>query len=93
MKWLICLLAVFILWLLLFWSAGPAVLGTGAFFALIIGTCLGSIYPDRIYKVLDLRRWFYIADIPSVLPAVLHTRETLTWRFASFIRTCPSVPE
>jgi multicomponent Na+:H+ antiporter subunit E len=57
MKWLMCVLAVFALWVLLFWSLEPAVLGTGAFFALIVGTALGDIYPDRMQRLLDLRRW------------------------------------
>ena len=61
MKWLMCLLAVFALWMLLFWSVDPWVLGTGAFFALLVATFLGEIYPDKLTKVLDLRRWLYVA--------------------------------
>ena len=59
MKWLMCLLAVFALWMLLFWSVDPWVLGTGAFFALLVATFLGDIYPDKLEKTLDPRRWFF----------------------------------
>ncbi len=61
MKWLMCLLAVFVLWLLLFWSLDPWVLGTGAFFALLVGTRLGDIYPDGMEKIIDPRRWLFAA--------------------------------
>ena len=43
MKWLMCLLAVFVLWMLLFWSADYAVIGVGVLFALIVGTLLRGI--------------------------------------------------
>ncbi len=59
MKWLLCLLAVFVLWMLLFWSVDPWVIGAGAFFALIVGTLLGDFYPDGMEKTLNPRRWFY----------------------------------
>lgn len=59
MKWLLCLLSVFALWMLLFWSVDPWVIGVGAFFALIIGTLLGGVYPDGLPKVLNPRRWFF----------------------------------
>jgi len=59
MKWFLCLLAVFALWLLLFWSTDVAVLATGAFFALIVATLLGDIYPERLSKVLNPLRWFF----------------------------------
>ena len=57
MRWFLCLLAVFVLWMLLFWSAEWAVIGTGVFFALIIGTLLGDIYPEGLAKVFTPRRW------------------------------------
>lgn len=60
MKWLMCLLSVFALWMLLFWSLDPWVLGTGAFFALLVGTLLGDIFPDRLEKLLDPRRWLFL---------------------------------
>ena len=60
MKWLMCLLTVLGLWLLLFWSLDPCVIGTGVFFALIVGGLLGEIYPDGLAKALDPRRWFFL---------------------------------
>ena len=60
MKWLLCLLSVLGLWVLLFWSVDLWVLGTGVFFALIVATMLGDIYPDGMSKVLDPRRWLYL---------------------------------
>jgi len=59
MKWFMCLIAVFILWMLLFWSLDPWVIGTGAFFSLIVGSLLGDIYPDRLQKMLNPRRWLF----------------------------------
>lgn len=59
MKWVICLAAVFGLWILLFWSLDLTVLVTGAFFALLVATLLGDIYPDRLGKILNPVRWFY----------------------------------
>jgi multicomponent Na+:H+ antiporter subunit E len=65
MKWVLCLLAVFGLWLLLFWDVSPAVLGVGAFFALMVATLLGDIYPDRLHKLLSPRRWlFFLLYLP-----------------------------
>ena len=61
MKWLMCALAVFVLWLLLFWSFDPWVLGSGAFFALLVATFLGEICPDNLTNLLDPRRWFFFA--------------------------------
>ncbi|KKM27191.1 hypothetical protein LCGC14_1577220 [marine sediment metagenome] len=59
MKWFMCLLAVFTLWMLLFWSVDPWVIGTGAFFALIVGTLLGAIFPDGLEKAFNPRRWLF----------------------------------
>lgn len=65
MKWLMCLLAVFALWVLLFWSVDAWVLGSGAFFALLVATFLGEIYPDRMDRVLDPRRvFFFLVYLP-----------------------------
>ncbi len=61
MKWLMCLLSVLALWVLLFWSLDPWVIGTGVFFALIVGALLGEIYPDGLAMALDPRRWFFLA--------------------------------
>jgi len=60
MKWLMCLVSVFGLWVLLFWSLDPWVLGLGAIFALLIGTYLGDVFPDRLHKLLSPRRWFFL---------------------------------
>ncbi len=60
MKWVLCVVVTFALWVLLFWSADPWVLGTGAFFALIVGAALGSIYPDGVGKVLQPMRWVWL---------------------------------
>jgi len=59
-KWLMCPLAVFALWMLLFWSVDPWVIGVGAFFALLVGTLLGDVYPERLEKVLNPLRWLYL---------------------------------
>lgn len=68
MKWFMCLLAVFVLWMLLFWSVDPWVVGTGVFFALIVGTILGTIYPDNMSKLLSPRRWlFFLIYLPYFL--------------------------
>jgi multicomponent Na+:H+ antiporter subunit E len=58
-KSILCVIAVFALWLLLFWSIDVWVLVTGAIFALLIGVLLGDIYPDDVGKALDPRRWFW----------------------------------
>jgi len=60
MKWLMCLVLVFALWVLLFWSLDPAVVGTGAFFALIVATLLGDIFPQRLTQLLHSVRWLYM---------------------------------
>ena len=46
MKWLMCLLLTFVLWTLLFWSVEPAVLFTGAFFALPFLVYLRTLCPS-----------------------------------------------
>lgn len=60
MRWLLCLLTGLGLWVLLFWSLDPWVLGTGAFFALIVAALLGDLYPEGLGKVCDPRRWFWL---------------------------------
>jgi len=60
MKRILCLLTVFALWMLLFWSLDLWVIGTGAFFALIVGSLLGNIYPDGLPKVINPRRWLFV---------------------------------
>ncbi len=68
MKWLMCLLAVFVLWMLLFWQLDAWVIGSGAFFALIVGSLLGDFYPDGLPKLLNPRRWlFFLIYLPYFL--------------------------
>ncbi|NQU76448.1 MAG: Na+/H+ antiporter subunit E [Planctomycetes bacterium] len=68
MKWLLCLFLVFALWMLLMWSLDPLVIGTGAFFALLVGTYLGDIYPEQLHKVFSPKRWlFFILYVPYFL--------------------------
>ena len=60
MKWWMCLLSVFGVWMLLFWSLDPWVIGTGAFFALLVGTLLGDIFPAGLVKTANPIRWLYL---------------------------------
>jgi multicomponent Na+:H+ antiporter subunit E len=60
MKWVMCLVGVFVLWLLLFWSVELAVLLAGVFFALIVASTLGDIFPDRLHRLLSPRRWLFM---------------------------------
>ena len=59
MKWVMCLLATFVLWVLLFWSAEWSVLLTGAFFALLVATFLGDIFPEPLGRLLSPKRWLF----------------------------------
>ena len=60
MKWLMCLVIVFALWLLLFWSFHePVVYITGAVVALVAASVLAAVLPEGIGKALDPRRWFF----------------------------------
>jgi len=61
MKWLMCFLAVFVLWMLLFWSLDPWVIGTGVFFGLLVASFMGEFYPDGLEKVLQPSRWLFAA--------------------------------
>lgn len=60
MKWLMCAILVLVLWAMLFWSLDIAVLGAGVFFALLVATYLGDIFPDRLYRILVARRWIWL---------------------------------
>lgn len=60
MKWILCLLIVFALWILLFWSTEPVVLGLGAFFAVVTATLLSDIFPRRLYRLLNPARWVFM---------------------------------
>lgn len=61
MKSVMCAVAALALWLLLFWSAEPAVVAVGAVLAVIIGASMGKIFPGSLAKWLDPRRWFFAA--------------------------------
>ena len=68
MKWLVCLLSIFALWMLLFWSIDPWVIGSGVFFALIVGALVGEIYPEGFEKIADPKRWlFFLIYVPYLL--------------------------
>ena len=65
MRWLLCLMAVFAVWMLLFWSVDPWVIGAGAFFSLIIGSVLGAVFPEEMQMFLNPRRWlFFMLYLP-----------------------------
>ncbi len=59
MKRLTCLLLIFILWILLFWSTEPAVLLTGVIFALIAATVLDDVTPHRLHAIFSPKRWLF----------------------------------
>ena len=59
MKQFMCLLAVFVLWLLLFWSVSFDVIGTGILVSLVVGTVMRSVFPDGMHKLLNPRRWLF----------------------------------
>jgi len=68
MKWLICVLTAFVLWLLLFWSAAWEVLVVGALVAVVVSTVLRHVYPDDLHKAFDPRRWlFFLIYLPYFL--------------------------
>ena len=60
MKRLVCLAAAFALWMLLFGSLDPWVIGAGLAVALIVALLLGRLAPENLEKVLDLRRAFWL---------------------------------
>ena len=61
MKWLICLVATFLLWMLFLFSGELAVVGAGLFLAIVLSTFFGDIFPDNLQKVLNPGRWFWFA--------------------------------
>ena len=65
MRWLLCLLTIFALWMLLMWSVDPWTIGTGVFFSLIIGSMLGAVFPQELQAFLNPRRWlFFVIYVP-----------------------------
>ncbi|MDY6913117.1 MAG: Na+/H+ antiporter subunit E [Planctomycetota bacterium] len=60
MRWLICTLSVFALWILLFLSLDPWVIGAGVVIAAIIAAVLGRVCPAT-YKALNPIRWLFFA--------------------------------
>ncbi len=60
MKWFMCLLAAFVLWMLLFWSTSPIIIGIGIGVALLIGTILGDVYPEGMHQLLNPVRWLFM---------------------------------
>jgi multicomponent Na+:H+ antiporter subunit E len=92
MKWFLCLIAALGLWMLLFWSLDPWVIGTGVFFALIVGVVLGYINPLRwFYFLIYVPYFLYFCiranldvalrvvhpDVP-IQPGIVKVRTTLT---------------
>ena len=61
MRAVMCAVVVLALWLLLFWSAEPAVVAVGAVLALIVGVAMGKVFPGILTKWIDPRRWFFAA--------------------------------
>jgi len=65
MKWLMCLIVTFALWMLLFWSLQPSVIVVGGLFALLVSVLLGRIYPNNLQKILNPARWlFFLIYVP-----------------------------
>lgn len=60
MKRLVCPAAAFALWMLLFGSLDPWVIGAGLAVALVTALLLGRLAPDNLEKVLDPRRGFWL---------------------------------
>jgi len=58
-KFLMALVASFVLWMLFFCSVDPAVILTGIFFSLLVATLFRDIYPDNLQKMLNPVRWLY----------------------------------
>jgi len=68
MKWFMCLLLAFVLWILLFWSVDLTVLGTGVVFALVVATVAREVYPDQLHHLLNPIRWlFFLVYLPYFL--------------------------
>lgn len=49
------------MWMLLFWSASPAVIAGGAIFGLAAALAAGRLLPKSVGRILDPRRWFWVA--------------------------------
>ena len=68
MKRVACFLVVLGLWLLLFWSIDWTILATGLALALAVSVFMGSVYPNRIDKMLHVKRWlFFLIYVPYFL--------------------------
>ncbi len=68
MKWIMCFIATFALWMLLFWSPEPSVIATGAVFAIIASALLHNIYPNNLEKALNPMRWVcFLIYVPFFL--------------------------
>ena len=58
-KFLMALVASFVLWMLFFCSLEAAVIASGIFFSLLVATLFRDIYPDNLQKMLSPARWLY----------------------------------
>jgi len=56
----VCIIMVLIIWLLLSWTFSLENLFVGTIFAILVGAFLGEIYPDRLDKIFNPRRWFWM---------------------------------
>lgn len=61
MKVLVFWILAAALWMLLFWSAGAAVIVGGCIAGLGVSLAVRPLLPDRIWRLLDVRRWFWMA--------------------------------
>ena len=64
MKPLTCVVMVLVTWLLLSWpfhAGGAQDVFAGVLFAVLIALFLSDIYPQRPLRLLDPRRWFWMA--------------------------------
>lgn len=64
MKPLTCVVMVLVTWLLLSWpfhAGGAQDVFAGVLFAVLIALFLSDIYPQRPLRLLDPRRWFWLA--------------------------------
>jgi len=61
-------LAVFVLWMLLFWSLDLSVIVVGLMLAVAIGALLADVFPARMHLALDPRRWgWFLLYLPYFL--------------------------
>jgi multicomponent Na+:H+ antiporter subunit E len=49
------------LWMLLFWSANPAVIAGGCLAGLVVSLAMRPLLPENLGRLLDVRRWFWAA--------------------------------